>query len=426
MRTSGGPQSQEQPPLNVEGTSPRISLQTTFRSFRHRNYTIFWIALLAQSWAMNMQIFARAWFTYDLTDKASLIGVVALAEGLPILAFSLYGGALADRLNKRNVLIGGYCLSAMATVAIAAVISTGSIEWWHLVFSAFALGASMALTSGARQSIIPELVDRDEVLNAISLGSTAGNATRIAAPAIAGLMIVLVGVEGVYYMMSALHVASVFIMLSLPSGSVRSGSRRQPVLRDIADGLRYVRDNRIVLWLLVVFMATATLGMPYLYLMPVIAQEAWGQEPDGIGFLYAGAGVGALFGSLALASLGNFKRRGLLLLLLGIAYGTGTIAMAVSPNYLMAIFVVAAIGVVQSARMSLNSALIQIQSAEEVRGRVMGVYIMIVGLFPLGILAVGGLVDVLGPRGAFTLSGGLVAAFSIYFILANPSLRRLQ
>ena len=161
-----------------------------------------------------MQIFARAWYTYELTGKATLIGVVASAEGLPLLAFSLYGGTLADRLNKRKLLILGFMLSAIATVIIAIVITIGSIEWWHLAISAFVLGSSMALTSGARQSIIPELVEREEVLNAISLGNTAGNASRIAAPAIAGLMVVLVGVQGVYYLMSVLQV--VFVILFWP------------------------------------------------------------------------------------------------------------------------------------------------------------------------------------------------------------------
>ena len=373
-----------------------------------------------------MQMFVRSWYVYELTEKATLVGVVAMAQGLPVLAFSLFGGALADRVNKRNVLIGAYLLSGMASLGIAVVVSFGAIQWWHLVLSSAAGGVGIALIGGARQSVIAELVSREEMLNAVSLTNTAQNISRLAAPAIAGFVVAsAVGIGGVFYLMTGLYFTAAVILSSIPRRAFRSGIRRQSVLKDMGEGLRYVRNNEVILWLTALFMVTAIFGMPYVYLLPVLAKEAWSAEPQQIGLLFSAVGAGALVGSLGMASLGNFQRKGLLLIIMAVGFGAGIVGLTFSPFYLIGLIVLFPLGAFQSARVGLNASLVQLNSPEEVRGRVMGIYHMEIGVHPLGVLAVGALADLVGPQVALAAGGGLMVLFLAYVYQRKRFIRQL-
>ncbi len=373
-----------------------------------------------------MQMFVRSWYVYELTEKATLVGVVAIAQGLPVLAFSLFGGALADRVNKRNVLIGAYLLSGMASLGIAVVVSVGAIQWWHLVLSSATGGLGIALIGGARQSVIAELVSREELLNAVSLTNTAQNISRLAAPAVAGFVVAsAVGIGGVFYVMTGLYFAAAVILSSIPRRAFRSGIRRQSVLKDMGEGLRYVRNNEVILWLTVIFMVTAVFGMPYVYLLPVLAKEAWSSEPQQIGLLFSAVGAGAVVGSLSMASLGNFQRKGLLLIIMAVGFGAGIVALTFSPFYLIGLIVLFPLGAFQSARVGLNASLVQLNSPDEIRGRVMGIYHMEIGVHPLGVLAVGALADLVGPQIALAVGGGLMVLFLAYVYQRKRFIRQL-
>ena len=426
MTSKQGPQVEGQP-LTAVGTTPWTErLARPFWSLRDRNFATYWTALSAHSWSQNMQMFIRSWYAFDLTDQAVVIGGVAVAQGLPIIVLSLFGGALADRLNNRTVMFAGFLISAVSTLVIAIVISAGLIQWWHLLISAGGSGMGMSLAAGARMSIVSELVPREHLLNAISLSNLANNFGRIAAPAIAGLILATaLGIEGVYYLMTVMSFVAVAIVLLLPVPASRPKSRSQSVFRDMADGLNLVRKDSVILWRALLYMVTASFGMPFVFLLPVLGKEAWGSDPTAIGILFSMLGLGAVIGSLGTASIGDFRRKGLLLLVVSGGFGVGIVALSLSPVYWAAIIIMVPLGVFQASRLSLNATLVQLKAPEESRGRVMGIYDLGNGVFPFGVLAVSALADLIPSQYALAASGSLVLLFSAYVLLSKPWLRNL-
>ena len=348
------------------------------------------------------------------------------SPGLPVILLSLFGGTLADRLNNRNVLFAGFLISAISTLGIAIVISAGLIQWWHLLLSALGSGVGMSLASGARMSIVSDLIPRDHLLNAISLSNLANNFARIAAPAIAGLILAsALGIEGVYFLMTALSFVAVVIIRLVPVTVTHQKDRSRSVFSDMAEGLNVVRNDPTIRWLCLLYMVTASFGMPFLFLLPVLGEEAWASGPTQIGILFSMLGGGAVIGSLGTASLGSFRRRGLLLLIVSSGFGIGIIVLASSPIYWMAFAIMLPLGTFQASRLSLNATLVQLQAPEESRSRVMGIYSFGNGVFPFGILAISALADVIGPQYALATSGTVVLLFSLYVLLSNPRLRHL-
>ncbi len=375
---------------------------------------------------MNMQMFVRPWFGYELVGEARIIGATALAQGVPTLFLSLYGGALADRFNNKVMLIFGYTISTLATLAIAVLIQTDIIVWWHLVLSAGVGGIGLAMAMGARLAIVSELVPPSEVLNGVSLSNIANNVARIASPAIAGyLLSEALGPSGVFYIMSGLSGVSVALFFFLPSGRRRSRNATQSVIRDMADGFQFVRRHETVPWLILMYMVTATLGMPYLFLLPVLGEVAWEATPAQIGLIFSMVGIGSLIGSFSTATMGSTGRMGLILILVCIGFGVGIVALAYSPLYWIALVVAVPLGTCQSARLSLNPALVQLQAPDYIRARVMGIYEFSNGIFPIGVLLMAVTMDYMDPRTVMAAAGTLMALYSFYVLIAKPNVRRL-
>ena len=382
--------------------------------------------MIGAMWAMNMQMFVRPWFAFQLEGEAWLIGTTALAQGVPTLFLSLYGGALADRFNNKVMLIFGYTISTLATLAIAVLIQTEVIVWWHLVLSAGVGGIGLAMAMGARLAIVSELVPPGEVLNGVSLSNIANNVARIASPAIAGYMLsAALGPSGVFYIMSGLSGLSVVLFFLLPSGRTRVRNTTQSVLKDMEDGFRFVKGHETVPWLILMYMVTATLGMPYLFLLPVLGEVAWEATPAQIGLIFSMVGIGSLIGSFSTATMGSTGRMGLMLIIVCIGFGLGIVALAFSPLYWIALVVAVPLGTCQSARLSLNPALVQLQAPDYIRSRVMGIYEFSNGIFPIGVLLMAITMDYLDPRMVMGAAGTLMALYSFYVLIGKPNVRRL-
>lgn len=382
--------------------------------------------MIGAMWAMNMQMFVRPWFAFQLEGQAWLIGTTALAQGVPTLFLSLYGGALADRFNNKVMLIFGYTISTLATLAIAVLIQTEVIVWWHLVLSAGVGGIGLAMAMGARLAIVSELVPPGEVLNGVSLSNIANNVARIASPAIAGYMLsAALGPSGVFYIMSGLSGLSVVLFFLLPSGRTRVRNTTQSVLKDMEDGFRFVKGHETVPWLILMYMVTATLGMPYLFLLPVLGEVAWEATPAQIGLIFSMVGIGSLIGSFSTATMGSTGRMGLMLIIVCIGFGLGIVALAFSPLYWIALVVAVPLGTCQSARLSLNPALVQLQAPDYIRSRVMGIYEFSNGIFPIGVLLMAITMDYLDPRMVMGAAGTLMALYSFYVLIGKPNVRRL-
>ena len=427
LNTTGRSSDQEQPATIAVSPFWSNPLLRPFASLRHRYYAIYWAAMAAELWAMNMQMFVRSWYAFQLKDQAWVIGAMIVAQGVPTLFLSLYGGALADRFNNRNVLIFGYFISTLATLSVAILIHVDLILWWHLIISAAFAGIGLSLAMGARLAIVSELVAPGEVLNGVSLSNMANNVARIAAPALAGLLLAsAIGAGGVFYLMAVFSGLAVVILFFLPVKQRQRRIRSQSVFEDMAEGFSYVRRNEVILWLTLLYLVTATLGMPYLFLLPVLAETAWDASAFQISLIFSMVGIGSLLGSLTTATLGEFRRKGLLLIIVCIGFGLGIVALALSPYYLMALIVAIPLGTFQSGRLSLNPTLVQLQAPEAIRGRVMGIYEFSNGIFPIGVLVISILMDFTDPGWVMGMAGAVMALFCTFVLFTRGSVRQLS
>ncbi|MFW6126158.1 MAG: MFS transporter [Chloroflexota bacterium] len=414
----------EQPQLEV--TTPQQARITTFTSLHNRNYRWLWLSTIAFFGGIQMQVVARGWLVYELTSSPFALGMVSAAFGLPLLLFSLLGGAVADRVAKRNLIILSQVGNSAVTLAIAVLITTGNIEFWHLVGAAAATGIGFIFIAPGRMALISELVTPRELLNAIALSSSGTNLTRVVAPAVAGALLAVIGTAGVYYVMVAMYLASVFFMSRIPRGAAPAARPGVSLWGGIAEGLRYLRHSPVMITLLLMAFIPIVFGMPYANLMPVFAVDVLDVGEAGLGLLMSMTGVGALMGSLGVASLGDFRRKGLLLIGVGLLFGVALAIFGLSHIYGLSLFILVVVGLSNAAYMTLNNTMVQSSAPLEVRGRVMAIFMVTFALMPLGTLPIGYVAEAIGPTFAITGGAVLVLIFILAVAVLRPAVRRLS
>ena len=410
-------------PGQIAPTGPRI---TTFTSLRNRNYRWFWLSMLFSFSGLMMQNLARGWLVYELTSSPFALGMVSAAWGLPMLLLSIYGGAVTDRVNKRNLLIITQIAQGIITAIIAILILTGAIAVWHLMVAAAFTGVTFAFNAPGRQAIIPELVTGKELMNAIALNPMGVNLMRIGAPALAGVLIAVIGVSGVYFISVGLYAAAVatLYMVSFPG---RVGKRATTsVTADVLEGLKYIGRSPVILSLLVLAFVSVLIAMPYMQLMPAFVVDVLDAGAPGLGYLSAAGGTGALVGALGIASLGDFRKKGRLML--GVAFGFGVVlaVFALSKSLPVALVLIFGVGLANNGYLVLNNTLVQTNVADWVRGRVMSIYAMTFALPLLGALVVGAIAEKIGVPMVIAGSGIIVALFVLALVIFYPRLRRLE
>lgn len=421
-----------------------------FASLGNPHFRLFMAAMMGQMGAMNMQMVARSWFMYELTGSAALLGAVGLANGLPLLLLSLYGGVIADRVAKKNVLIVGQIASAALALAVAVLITTGIINWQLLIVASLAQGVIMALMMPSRQAVIPELVGEQGLTNAVALNTAGMNLNRLTAPGVAGLMIAVIGIESVYYVMTVLYIVATLFATALPiTGTTALAGGN--AIDNMKEGLRYIKDSQVLPALLIVTLVAVVLSMPYMQLLPIFTKDIITLEAEGLmwitgiplvgglletvpdlfekssfrlGTLMTVSGLGALAGSLFIAAL-PADRRGVYFLGSLMLTAITLVAFSVSPWYFLSLALVIPLGLGQAGRMALSNALVQANSDDQHRGRVMSVYMMEFGVTNFGIFLIAILADVIGVQWAIGGGAVLLGLTTVYFYLRTPNVRNL-
>ncbi len=421
--------------------------QGTFAALRLPVYRIFFGALLMQMSAMNMQMVARSWFMYELTGSAVMLGAVGLGSALPMLTVSLFGGVLADRIRKKSILVAGQFASALVALGIAVSITVGAISWVHLLVAAVFQGLILSLMMPARQALIYELVGANTLMNAIALNAAAMNFIRLTAPAVAGFCIAFWSIEGVYYIMAVLYVIGFLFAVRLPrTGTDRP--RERSTIQELTDGLHYIRHNADVLAILVLTLLATILSMPYLFLLPMFTQDifmvdvsifgrlvswpligpvllALGESSARQGLLISVSGLGALGGSLIVASMTG-RKRGLLFLLSLLLTSVSLVLFSATGSYLLALIFFVTMGLGQAGRLALSNTLLLANTDATHQGRVMSVYMMNWGITMVGVFFVGILADKVGVQLAVGGAAGLLAVIALLYLLLTPRIRRLD
>ncbi len=398
---------------------------TVFDSLRNRDFRWFWLARLASSASMEMGSVAQGWLVYQLTGSALALGWVSSARSVARLLLSLYGGALADRLRRRQVLIWARAAMLANVLAIAILIFTGAVQVWHLVAYSFFSGVISALMMPAQKAYLAQLVGRKSLLNAVSLTFASMGLMGIFGASLSGFVIEWVGAEAVYFTIATLYAGALLALGRLPPGQVIAGGATS-VGRDLREGVRYLKSHPAITPMLGIAVVRVLLGWSYRTLMPVYAEQVLHLGARGLGLLAAAPNIGAFAGSLGLASLGDLRGKGKVLLIGGCVMGLSLIGFSNARHVLLAFTFLLFVGAARRGLAITNQTLIQANCEDAYRGRIMAMYMMTIGLMPLGTLPAGAMADAWGVPLTLTLQGGLMAAIFGLLWLSRSKVRDLD
>jgi predicted MFS family arabinose efflux permease len=329
-----------------------------------------------------------------LTNSPSFVGKIGFASGVPILLLSLPAGALLDRLDRRRALLICQIIGGLLAIVVAIVNWRGWIEPWHLIVAAILSGALLAVSQPATQTLVPALVPRRDLPNALALTSAGNSSTRIIGPSIAGVLIGAVGLAGCFVSQAGtlFAAAGLTLLIRLPRHAPTGGAIRGGVI----DGLKIISRDRILTGLLLLGAAPALLAYPYIQMLPVFVRDVLHLDARGLGLIMAASGVGSFGGALFIAKLNRYPRKGRLTLIIGIAYGFALTAFTLARAPILTGALLACSAFLGSAFYSGNQILVQTHTSEEMRGRVMGALALSFGLTPVGALLIGELAQYLG------------------------------
>jgi MFS family permease len=381
--------------------------------------------------ALQMRQLAQNYLVYQLTNEATAIGYVSLALGFAVLLCALAGGVAADRLPKRNLLIAGRVGIGCFALFIGVMVTTGLIAVWHIVLTSLAVGIIAGFTMPAQQSYVPDLVGDRNLMNALALSSGIMNVTRIGGPALAGVLLAAFGVGPVFYINFFAYGIFAVILLFIPvTGKVVASARStNSPIKDALDGFRYLRHDRTLLSLLVAGLLPMILAMPYVNFLPVFQKDVFQVGETELGLMMAAVGGGALFGSLLVATLTDYKYKGRVLIIAGLGFGAtlALFGLVASPEtFIPSLVILAFTGAFGTAYMTLNQAMMLTITPPEMRGRVAGLFMTTFGLQPFGAMPIGILIDAAGAPPVIASFGGATLLFFIFVAMSMPRIRNLQ
>ncbi len=407
--------------------SQGIVLPKTFSALRHRNYRLFFSGQLISLIGTWMQNIAQAWLVYALTGSPLYLGIVSFVSAIPALTLTLGAGVVVDRVPKRTLLLMTQAFMMILAFILAVDVFSGWVQPWHIVILSFSLGIANAFDAPGRQAFVVEMVeDRADMQNAIALNSAIFQLARIIGPTMAGIALAAVGAAWCF-LLNGISFIAVIIGLWMMRLRPTAGPRQSAsALAQMREGVAYVWRNGTVRTLISLVAVSNLFAFGYSSLMPAFADDVLNAGPEGLGLMSAAVGVGALGGALLVASLGNFERKGELLTF-GNLFFPAMILVFASLRWLPASLVVlAAIGFGFLIQNATTNTLIQATVPDELRGRVMAVYMLVFnGLFPLGSLLAGAIAQSFGiPAGAI-FGASIALAWGLILFWRAPFIRKL-
>jgi len=410
-----------------DGRERRFSLSHTFASLQHRNYRLFFFGQLVSLIGTWMQNVAQAWLVYELTHSPFKLGVVAFCSGVPVLAFSLWAGVVADRMPKRRLLLMTQTVMMALAFILAADMFLGTIQWWHVAILAFLLGTANAFDAPPRQSFVVEMVGRRELMNAIALNSAMFNLARIIGPALAGVTLAAVGTTWCFVLNGFSFLAVIAGLLLMKVEPYVGAAPTESAFRQMREGVGYIWHHPALRPLITLVAVSNMFAMGYTALLPALAQDVLHAGTVGFGFMSTAVGVGALSGALVIASLGNYQRKGLVLTMGNLLFPVMVIAVSLSRSFhlTMGFLVVAGLGFM--TQNATANTLVQSTVPDGLRGRVMSVYMMVfVGFFPIGSLIAGTVAESFGVPAGAAFGGTIALAYGLFLLWRVPQIRRLR
>ena len=399
----------------------------TFSALEERDYAVYFGGNLAFFMAMQMNQLLRGYLAFQLTDAASALGLVALSVALPMLFVSPFGGVIADRYNKRTLLMVTQAIIAIANAVLAVLIFADLIEFWHLLAGAVFLGLTISLAMPARNALVPQLIPQHKLMNAVSLQMGGMNLTRIIGPTLAGVLIAPIGIGAVWSFSVVLYIVAMATTLLLPlHGMVAQGGTQGRFMTEMADGFRFAMNDPLIRLLILTGMVMPLFAFPVQLVLPVFAEEVFDLGPGALGVLMAAAGVGGLTGALLSTSMDSMPLKGRIMLAGVTIQGAFFIAFAVTPLFAAAAIFLAIGNVGGMLFMTTNNSVIQTKVPERYRGRVLSMLMMSFGMMPLGVLPITLVSDAFGAPVAVAGASVMMIASLLLFFLFSRRLRELH
>ncbi|HYR10307.1 MAG TPA: MFS transporter [Longimicrobium sp.] len=398
-----------------------------FGALRHRNFRVFYAGHILSLTGTWMQSTAQGWLVLELTNSALRLGIVTAVTSLPALLFTLWAGDLADRHDKRRIILTAQSVALCAALGLAVLTGTGRITYGALLGLVFVLGTANSFEIPTRQAFFAELVGPADLPNAIALNSAAFNATRIVGPGLAGAVIATSGVAACYAANAVSYIAVIIGLLMMRLPAFTPAARTTSTIENIREGLAYIRSDRLVRTLVWMIAGMSVTALPYVMLLPVFARDELGVGAPGLGSMLAATGTGALASGMALASGRLRLPRGRLIIGAGVLLALALIAFAQSRSYPLSLVLLALTGFVMILNNASVNALLQSRVPDRLRGRVMSVYVfMFIGMTPLGALQAGALARWFGAPAALTAGACALLLILAWIVTHVPELRAAE
>ncbi len=386
-----------------------------FFALRHRNFRYYWSCMCISMIGTWMQNIAQPWLAYSLTGSPFLLSLVGALQFTPMLLFSLFAGVVIDRFPKKNILFFTQSASLLITFILATLVWSGYVRYWHILVSATALGMVNALDMPARQSFIIELVGKEDLMNAIALNSSVFNMARVLGPALAGIIMGTMGIASCFYINSfsfaAVLVGLFFIYpMTVPPVKEKNGG----ILSDIKDGLRYIAGHENLLKTLQMVAIVGIFGTNFNVLVPVFAKVILGQQETGFGFLMSFVGLGSFTGAMFIAIMSKSGPQKFILNIVPLFLAGLLILTGLTNVFILTGLGLAASGFCFVAFISSANSSLQLNAADEYRGRVISLYTLVFGgSVPIGSLYSGIISDYFGPRAGFIVCGCTIILLNV-------------
>jgi MFS family permease len=410
----------------VETHSGSQRLRQALSALRHRNYRLYWLGQLSSVLAQNMEGVAQGWLVLELTNSPLLLGVAGLAFAAPTIALTLLGGVVADRADRRRIMILSQTVSAVTFFLLANLILLEWIVYWHVIVFASLSGCVRAFDRPSRMALLPQMVPKEDIANAVAVGGTIWQLNRLVGPAMAGILIYMIGIGPTYYFCFAASLSAVMLWLGIRLNTPASAPSAGGMMQHMAEGLNFIRKNEIYFIFIAIIFFNSAFGMSYLVLMPVFARHVLDVGSRGFGFLQSVGGAGALVGVLAVAWFSHSRRKGVQALTGALIFGILLMMFAASMSYPLSLALAFLLGVASQFYMTTISTVLQVNLPNELRGRVMGIYGLAWELMPVGGMIAGGVAEFAGAPLAVGFGGFMVAGMALFVTIFYPALRRLE
>ena len=394
-------------------------LRRVFKAFHYRDFRLLWIGACTSSIGTWMQIVAQSWLVLDISKSPRMLGLDAFLGNIPIFLFSLVGGVVADRVSRRRLLLASQWVQLTCAFTLAALIATGVVRIWHILTLSFIVGTAQSFGGPAYLALIPTLVEKEDLPNAIALNTIQFNLARVIGPVLGGIALTKFGAVWCFSLNGVSFIA-VIISLMLLHMTFKPQPSGASILSDMKQGFFFIRKQGAMEALIVLAFLMTALAIPMITFLPVFAKDIFHGGPSTFTTLLVFSGLGAIAGALLMAAMGNVRKKGRIALLMLIGMGGGMAGFALSKNLALSCILLFLSGVALMSAFTMISSLVQLITSHEMRGRVMSVYnVAFRGGMPFGNLATGWLIPMFTAPVVIAVNGSLLVLLGLYLFAAQ-------